>query len=149
MTSAANRHLVKCPCKDEATAKASGKIVAAEARRDEERVEVMHAAGVAASGSTLFVLDPRDKALCSQSRMYVYSRQRISKQSYDDPYWREAFQSAYEAGGGKGECPFVKRKGLMFWVKAEFETFLLYANFLLSMLMDQHEGNAPCQVRPY
>ena len=145
VTSAANRHLLKCPCKNEAATAAALRLIEAEARRSEKRGEMMHAAGCAASGSNVFVLDPRDKALCPQSRMYVYSRQRISKLSYENTYWMEAFQSAYEAGGGKGECPFVRRKGLIFWLTAEFETFLLYANFLLSMLLDQHEGNPPCQ----
>ena len=61
--------------------------------------------------------------------MYIYGRQRTSKASHDDQYWREAFQSAYEAGGGKGDCPFIKRKGkgLISWLKAEFDTYLLKA----------------------
>ena len=144
VTTAANRHLLKCPRKDKTTAAACARLELAEDERNQHRPDAMHAAGCNKAGAS-FVLDPRDKALCSQSRMYIYSRQRISKDSHDDPYWREAFQSAYEAGGGKGDCPFIKRKGLISWLKAEFDTFLLYVNYIMTMLVEQHEGNPPCQ----
>ena len=148
----ANAHLLICTAATEGDSeeKQRGKMRAASDARSDARADALHATGAAAAGHGgglgSFVLSPRDKCLSSMARMYVYSRQRISKSSFDDPIWREAFQSAYEAGGGVGPVPFLTRHGLREWVVAEYETFLLYMQFVMSMLMDYHEGNPPAQL---
>ena len=50
-------------------------------------------------------------------------------------------QGFYEAGGGTGEAPFLTNKGLIEFVRAEFEIFKTYLKFTVKQGFVYSEGN--------
>ena len=57
------------------------------------------AAKSAAKSESQFAAGTEQLALAAQARFYVYSKQRISKATFNNPEWRNALHAAFEHGG--------------------------------------------------
>ena len=75
---------------------------------------------------------------CAQAQWYVYAKMHISKQSFNDNYFKQMLM----AGGTK---KLLEMQQLKKWVRAEFSVFLLYLKMLLNLKMDEAQGNAFAQ----
>ena len=72
---------------------------------------------------------------CAQARMaryFVYGRCYVSKQAFEDHVFREMCQGFW--ADNKGDCPFLSKRSLSLWLRAEFEIFIKYAKFIV----DEH-----------
>ena len=67
-----------------------------------------------------FKLPSKVEDLTSAARYYVYGRQRISKQTFDDPFFQAALQ------GSNKSRPLLTREMLEKYVKAEFALFEVF-----------------------
>ena len=108
----------------------------------ETRANVMFEAGMNNASSlrdgvstTVFKMSSETEDLTSAARYYVYGRQRISKQSFEDPYFREALC------GSRKERRFLTKRMLEEYVSAEFSIFILFLKFILNKKAMQSMGN--------
>ena len=81
-----------------------------------------------------FVLTKRERELSSQVTWYIYGNQRISKRTFEDPYFRRMMTVS-------GTQNMMNRANLLKWVRAEYEIFLLYLRFLIKKALDFAYGN--------
>jgi hypothetical protein len=70
------------------------------------------------AGPAQIVVCKRDAALAGLARCYTYGRGRISKETFNDQAHRDRDQRMFETGGGKGKAPFLTKKNLVEWVRA-------------------------------
>lgn len=156
VTTNAMDHLRCCPCAPSTAgaARIAEEGAAASRARDDSREAAMFAAGQAASKSaekpeSQFAAGTEQLALAAQARFYVYSKQRISKATFNDPEWRNALHAAFEHGGGGGgrgvTMPYLTKNGLSSWLDAEYACFEQFAAYLMTLLLEYHEGNPPSQ----
>lgn len=82
-----------------------------------------------------YQLAPDIQDLTSAARFYVYGRQRISKSTFDDSYFREAMQ------GSNKSRPLLTSRMLETYVRAEFAIFVLFLKFLVNKKLIQSLGN--------
>jgi len=97
------------------------------------------------SAMAAFYVSPKDKALASAAHYYINSKGRVSKETFDDPVFRDMTQAYYEAGGGKGKAPMLTTKGLKAWVDAECAVFQTFARLTIDRLLEYSLGNPPGQ----
>jgi len=91
------------------------------------------------------VVSANARFLTKMGRVYIYSKQRISKGIFDDDEFRAMCQAFYEAGGGKDTAPCLRRHSLLKYVKAEFECFRKLCKILGQGMLENSEGNPFCQ----
>ena len=89
-----------------------------------------------------FFVALKQTALTKAARFYVYGSGRVSKETFDDPFFREMLQGYFTAGGGKGKCPILTRRGLRSYITAEFRNFRELAKFTAKKARVSAEGNA-------
>lgn len=70
---------------------------------------------------------------------YVYSPQRISKETFDDEDWREMMYSA------DTNFAVMSKADLEAWVRAEFEFFEVIVEYINDSLLEEYCGNACSQ----
>ena len=156
VTTNAMDHLRCCPCAPSTAgaARIAEEGAAASRARDDSREAAMFAAGQAAVKSaekpeSQFVAGTEQLALAAQARFYVYSQQRISKATFNDPEWRNVLHAAFEHGGGGGgpgmAMPYLTKNGLSSWLNAEYACFEQFAAYLMTLLLEYHDGNPPSQ----
>ena len=135
---------------------ARASLLAGEETRSDHREVALFEAGIASASGTStgpgseFALDTASAALATQARCYVYSKQNLTKSTFEDPAWREALHSAFmhgvRCGGGArhrdDKMPFLSSKGLRQWLLGEYRVFLLFSTFIGDMMGKYHEGNA-------
>jgi len=92
-----------------------------------------------------YALKKVDAARAALARSYIYSRGTLSKSSFDDPAMRERDQALFEAGGGTGKAPFLTRRGLVTWVRAEYAVFCMFARQMMLEGREYSNGNPFCQ----
>ena len=80
-------------------------------------------------------------------RFYAYSRQHISKQSLQDPYFRQVIRTAVRLGGGDDteSIPTIQPRDLLAWCHAEQDVFRWHVHRFIEELMDSSRGNRCCQ----
>jgi len=64
------------------------------------------------------VVSANARLLTKKGRVYIYSKQRISKGMFDDDEFRTMCQAFYEAGGGRDTAPCLRRHALLKYVNA-------------------------------
>ena len=69
------------------------------------------------------VVTANARLLTKMGRVYIYSKQHISKGMFDDDEFRAMCQAFYEAGGVRDTVPCLRRHVLLKYVNAEFECF--------------------------
>ena len=93
--------------------------------------------GAVVGTDNVFSLTPKEKALSSQAQWYVYSTMHISKSEFESVYFKRML-----AGGGDTEKAFVlTERNLKNYVKAEFNVFLLFLEFMLNKKHADAMGN--------
>ena len=88
---------------------------------------------------------PAELCLSKTARLYIYGRSTISKNTFEDPAFREHCQGYYELGGGKGEAPMLSIRGLKRYVVAEATIMFKFMAFMAQELVDYACGNPPMQ----
>jgi len=88
------------------------------------------------AGPVQIVVCKRDAALAGLARCYTYGRGRISKETFVDQAHRDREQRMFEAGGGKGKAPFLTKKNLVEWVRAEYSVFLVLVRFMMTRCLE-------------
>ena len=81
-----------------------------------------------------FLLTKRERELSSQVTWYIYGNQRISKRTFEYPYFRKMMTVS-------GTQNLMTRANLLKWVRAEYEIFLLYLRFLIKKALEFAYGN--------
>jgi len=64
------------------------------------------------------VISANARLLTKMGRVYIYSKQRISKGMFDDDEFRAMCQAFYEAGGGRDTAPGRRSQVLLKYVNA-------------------------------
>eukprot|EP00966_Prymnesium_polylepis_P068629 1594256-Prymnesium_polylepis.1 len=62
----------------------------------------------------------------------------VSKSAFEDPYWKNMLTTA-------GATSLLTAAQLDSWVEAEFEVFILFLRHILSLKVEQAQGNAFAQ----
>ena len=78
-----------------------------------------------------YQLAPAIQDLTSAAHFYVYGKQRISKSTFDDVYFREAMQ------GSNKSRPLLTSRMLETYVRAEFAIFVIFVKFLVTKKLIQ------------
>ena len=120
-----------------------------------------------------FKIDPQARAVCSQALCYAYGRcvffsisfflpdiavayvflrHHLSKSTFAERAFRFMMKCQFEAGiaaaGKKNPTPpIISAGGLRAWVVAEYEVFLLFAQYMMEISFEYSEGNAFAQVQ--
>ncbi|KAJ1449317.1 hypothetical protein M885DRAFT_590501 [Pelagophyceae sp. CCMP2097] len=97
--------------------------------------------GSARDKPAVFALPKVEAAKAALAYSYIYFRGALSKSSFDDPAMRDRDQALYEASGGTGKAPFITRRGLAKWVRAEYGVFRLFSRHILLECLEYSEGN--------
>ncbi|KAJ1447811.1 hypothetical protein M885DRAFT_541379 [Pelagophyceae sp. CCMP2097] len=92
-----------------------------------------------------YALKKVDAARAALARSDIYSKGTLSKSSFDDPAMRKRDQALFEAGGGTGKAPFLTRRGLVTWVRAEYAVFRMFARQMMLEGREYSKGNPFCQ----
>ena len=85
-----------------------------------------------------FKLSKEQQELSSQAAWYVYAKMHVSKSAFEDPYWKNMLTTA-------GATSLLTAAQLDSWVEAEFEVFILFLRHILSLKVEQAQGNAFAQ----
>jgi hypothetical protein len=93
-----------------------------------------------------FAISRIDAALACQARFYIYGRQRVSKNTFDDPAFIDILVSSFVAGGGEAKnAPRLNIKALKLWLDEEFKIFRCFVKMMCHDMLDFTEGNAFAQ----
>ena len=141
----AHNHVVAFKCMDSVASKAEKKTYAKQ-QRIAFMMDESNKADLVQGPCTYGSLSPATYALTQAARWYIYGRQKISAQTFDDPPFRRMLQAYYQAGGGHGSAPMLARKGLIHYVEAEFACLLAYMKYFADMMEEFTEGNAWAQA---
>ena len=85
-----------------------------------------------------FTLTKEQAELSSQAAWYVYATMHVSKQAFDDKYWKGMMNTA-------GAKCLINRQQLRKWVRAEFSVFKLFLRYMIERKCMQAQGNAYAQ----
>ena len=93
--------------------------------------------------------DPRQRVLCAQARFYAYSDAKVSKATFDDPFFRELMREQYFAGfkvGNGGSItpktwPQLNAKGLVSYILEEVKINDLVVQLAFELCHEFAEGN--------
>ena len=96
-------------------------------------------------GLQSMVVSANARLLTKMGRVYIDSKQRISKGMFDDDEFRVMCQAFYEAGGGRDTAPCLRRYAHLKYVNAEFECFRKLCKILGQDMLEYSEGNPFCQ----
>ena len=87
-----------------------------------------------------FSLSPNTEDLTFAARFYVYGRQRISKQTFTDEYFKDALR------GSNKNRPLLTPKMLEKYVQAEFSIFVIFLKHFVNKKLIQTMGNPFAQA---
>ena len=85
-----------------------------------------------------FALTKEQADLSTQAAWYVYAKMHVSKNAFEDKYWKSMLCQA-------GASCLLTKKQLILWVRAEFEVFKLFLRHILDLKRNQAQGNAFAQ----
>ena len=86
-----------------------------------------------------YQLSPDVVDLTASARFYVYGRQRISKATFDDSYFKDAMM------GSNKNRSMLSKDQLEQYVRAEFSLFIVFLKFIVKKKLAQTMGNAFAQ----
>ena len=121
--------------------------------RSAHKVQGMFAAGASSAGASAssacatFGISPREHALTKAARYYIYGRGRVSKETFNDPEFKNMLKGYYVAAGGRpDDCPFLTTKMLVEYVRAEFHCFIVMVREFSRMQFEYSLGNPWAQL---
>ena len=105
---------------------------------EEKKVDQMFKAGMIGrktSGIIRYTVSGEVEDLTSVARLYVFGRQRISKSTFDDPYFQTALR------GSNKSRKMLTRYQLEKYVRAEFVIFIIFTTYVCKKKKIQSKGN--------
>jgi hypothetical protein len=87
----------------------------------------------------------REKCLTSQARLWMYCPQSMSLRTSEAKVYREMIQATYEAGGGTDKAPLLSLKGLISFIRHEYDVLQIFLRFSADKCFSYSFGNASMQ----